>query len=103
MAVNLDGGYMKALHRRALCHIELNDMAAAVDDFDRLCLLEPDNTEFKENLKECWKAKFYAGKEDYYYVLGVDRDAALEDIKKAYRKEAIKHHPDKASNFDCHI
>ena len=36
---------------------------------------------------------------DYYKILEIDANATDEEVKKAYRKLAVKHHPDKVAHL----
>ncbi len=37
-------------------------------------------------------------KRDYYEILGIDKSASADEIKKAFRKAAVQHHPDKGGD-----
>lgn len=39
-----------------------------------------------------------ASKRDYYEILGVNKDASADEIKKAFRRAAVEHHPDRGGN-----
>jgi DnaJ-class molecular chaperone len=43
---------------------------------------------------------FAAGSEDLYNLLGVTKSADKKDIKLAYKKATLKHHPDKGGDAE---
>ncbi|XP_041976912.1 dnaJ homolog subfamily C member 7 [Aricia agestis] len=93
-ALELDENYIKALLRRAKCYTELGEYEEAVKDYEKLNKIDK-SKEHKHLLHEAKIALKKSKRKDYYKILGVDKTASEDDIKKAYRKRALVHHPDR--------
>lgn len=71
----------------------------AVRDFEFLCKRDR-SSENEATLKEAKRLQKLAKRKDYYKILGLAKSANGEDIKKAYRKAAMLHHPDRHAQAD---
>ncbi|XP_047515372.1 dnaJ homolog subfamily C member 7 isoform X1 [Pieris napi] len=96
-ALELDENYVKALLRRAKCYTELGEFEEAVKDYERLYKIDK-TKENKQLLHEAKIALKKSKRKDYYKILGIEKTASDDDIKKAYRKRALVHHPDRHAN-----
>ncbi|XP_056436104.1 dnaJ homolog subfamily C member 7 [Gadus chalcogrammus] len=95
-AIKLDESYIKAYLRRAQCYMDTEQYEEAVRDYEKVYQTEK-TKEHKQFLKNAQLELKKSKRKDYYRVLGVDKHASEEEIKKAYRKRALMHHPDRHS------
>lgn len=116
LAIALDGNYMKAISRRATLFEMIRDYDQAAADLQNLVSILMKKVEDKANqsgasdrsstLNELRQAqqRLSAMEEEarkeiplnMYLILGIDPSVVASEIKKAYRKAALRHHPDKA-------
>ncbi|CAH1788409.1 unnamed protein product [Owenia fusiformis] len=96
-AIELDDNYLKAYMRRAKCYLDSEQYEEAVRDYEKIYKLDKS----RENKKCLQDAKLELKKskrKDYYKILGINKNVADSDIKKAYKKRALIHHPDRHSH-----
>eukprot|EP00899_Mesostigma_viride_P015992 jgi/Mesvir1/24394/Mv11062-RA.1 len=118
LATVLDPTYAKALSRRADLHEKLRDYSEVVLDLEAWKQLEggkgaagrghsfgrgragaSSTPEIDKRLKDARKRVARGGKISYYDVLGLTSSASKSEIKRAYHRLALRHHPDKAMSF----
>merc|ERR1712240_270422 len=96
-ALDLDPNYTKALLRRAKTYMETEQYEEAVRDYEKVMKVDRGNMEYRQLLQEAKLELKKSKRKDYYKILSVDKTANEEEIKKAYRKRAMIHHPDRHS------
>ena len=65
----------------------------AVRDYELANKMDRGNQEVRQLLQQAKLEVKKAKRKDYYKILGVSKDANDDEIKKAYRKRALVHHP----------
>lgn len=93
-ALEVNERYMKPLLQRAKLHYNLENFDECVKDYEKALKFEK-TMEIKNLLKDAKLQLKKSKRKDYYKILGVTKQASEEEIKKAYRKRALVHHPDR--------
>lgn len=93
LALGLDPTYAKAYLRRAKSLMELGQFEEAIRDYESLHKSDRSNFEYRQLLNQAKLELKKSKRKDYYSILGVDKNANEEEIKKAYKKRALEHHP----------
>ncbi|KAM7256053.1 hypothetical protein ACFE04_011794 [Oxalis oulophora] len=119
LAMALDKSYKKAFARRAALHEMIRDYEQASNDLQRFIYIlkneydeksktpgTPGKCPIANELKQAQRHFSIIQEEakkgdplDLYIILGIKQSDTSAKVKKAYRKAALRHHPDKAGQF----
>lgn len=94
-ALSIDDGYAEAHATKAMILEKQEEWEDSVREWKRAVELDGSNQEYRDRLQKAETALQQSKSKNYYKILGVDRGASQREIKRAYRKLALKYHPDK--------
>jgi DnaJ family protein C protein 7 len=94
LAIQLNEYYAKAFLRKGEILMQLEKYDEAKQEFTQAHQLDP-SLGARAKVQEAEKQAKMAARKDYYKILEVEKTANDDEIKKAYKKQALKWHPDK--------
>ncbi|RYP45791.1 hypothetical protein DL768_007910 [Monosporascus sp. mg162] len=97
-AISLDPSYLKARKTKANALGLAEKWEDAVHEWKSIQELDPEDRTIAKEIRKAELELKKSQRKDYYKILNVPKDADDNTIKKAYRKLAIVHHPDKNPN-----
>ena len=96
-AIALNPEYAKAYMKKGDIMMNQEKWDEALHEYEKLKQVAPQTPGLREKLRKAQLEIKKAKRKDYYKILGVDKGDGESIIKKAYKKAAIKWHPDKHS------
>jgi DnaJ family protein C protein 7 len=98
-SILLNNKYWKSYLRRANVYIQLKYADKAKDDLRKVIELDPTNRDAITILDDIEREEKKGKRKNLYNVLELNKYATQEDIRKAFKRLALKYHPDK-NNYD---
>lgn len=97
-ALNRNPTSLYGLISKAQRQLDSEDFEPAIRTLNEARDHHRDDRRIKQLLQKANTQLQRSKQKDYYKVLGVSRDAEDREIKRAYRKQTLKYHPDKVSS-----